>query len=136
MSKYKRIAELYKNPIQEPKTDPKNLHKSMTIPNQAMSLKDVVQRSISGFPVPMQRQEIQLPDDVNQLLQGTRYDVVSDAKFRKMSKIERQRYINNLQGLNQGMKQKLDKAIANKKAQDLELSQTAQMQDATTKVTE
>lgn len=119
MEKFKRQRELFINPI-KPKYVAKDKGKSMTIPGQAMSLKDIVQRSISGFPVPMQREEIYLHPDINQILQGTQYDIVSDAKFRKMSKVERQRYINNIKGLKQGLQQKVDEQIAKKEQVDTE----------------
>lgn len=114
---YKRLSELHKTPI-KPKYNKNDDQPSMTIPNQAMSLKDIVQRSISGFPVPMQREEIILPDNINNILEGNTYDIVSDAKFRKMSKVERQRYIDNIRGLKQGFQEKIDKAIQEKQQAD------------------
>jgi len=121
--KYPRIKNLVENP-QRPKKNPKDKGKDMTIPGQAMSLKDIVQRSISGFPVPMQREEIFLHPDLNQMLTGTKYDIVSDAKFRKMSKVERQRYINNIKGLKQGLQEKIDEQITKKETVDQQQTST------------
>ena len=114
---YPRLRDRFATPIKG-KATKKDIGKTMTIPNQAMSLKDIIQRSISGFPVPMQREEIFLHPDINQMLEGTKYDIVSDAKFRNMSKTERQRYINNIKGLRQGLQQEMDKAIQAKEAAD------------------
>ena len=126
--KFKRQQYLIKNPVMKTSFTKKELGKSMTIPGQSMSLKDIIQRSISGFPVPMQREEMVLHPDLNQVLQGTKHDIVSDAKFRKMSKVERERYVNNIRGLKQQLSEKVDKAIKEKEAVQAELLSNAQQQ--------
>jgi hypothetical protein len=89
---------------------------TITVPGQAMSLKDIIKRSISGFPVPMAREELVLHPDLNQVLQGTSMDIVSDAKFKTMSKVERQQYLNNLGGLKSQLANKVQQAKDQKQA--------------------
>lgn len=93
----------------------------MTIPDEAVTLKDIIQKSNEGFPLPMQREEIELHPDINQVLQGTKYDIPSDAKFMAMSKVQRATLLNNISGLKQSISEKLDKEIAEKKKLDQEL---------------
>lgn len=129
---YKRIEELRKKPIIKTSFTKAEIGESMTIPNQSMSLKEIVERSIRGFPVPMQRQEIRLPDDINNIIQGTDFDIVSDAKFRRMSRVERERYVNNVRGLKQGISEKFDQALKQKE----ELKARLDLQQATQQATQ
>lgn len=96
----------------------------LTVEGEAITLKTVIEQMAKGFPVPMQRQEIKIADDINQMLQGKRWDVPSDIQFKGMSKVERQRVINNLGAVKQGLTEKLNQAIAEKQA--LDAKQTAQ----------
>lgn len=120
---YPKINEFRtKNGIK--KVNKKDIGKQITIPGQAMSLKEIIKRSISGFPVPMQREELQLHPDINQVLQGTNMDIVSDAKFAKMTKTERAMYLNNVRGLKQQLAERLQEAIQQKEAVEASLTST------------
>lgn len=87
---------------------------AITVPGQAVTLKTVIENMAKGFPLPIQRQELVLPDDVNQVLQGTNFDVPSDMKFKQMSKVERAMVLQNISGVKQQLIEKLDKARAEK----------------------
>lgn len=100
----------------------KAIGEKMTQPDQAISLKDLIEQSLNGFPTPMQREEIKLPEDVNQILQGVRYDIPSDAKFARMSKVERARLLNNTMGLKQQLSEKLQAEINRKQQLDAQIS--------------
>lgn len=96
----------------------------ITIPGQAVKLETALEQMAKGFPVPMQRQEVVLHDDINQVLEGKKYDIPSDIKFATMSKVERQRVINNIGGIKQQLSEKLAAQIAAKQQADLKITAT------------
>jgi hypothetical protein len=119
---YPRISKIKESAKKAPKYTKAQIQEMrgemITQPGEAITLQTVIEQMAKGFPVPMARQELQLPDDVNQILQGTNFDVPSDIAFTKMSKTERAQVLANMAGLKQQMAQKLDASIAAKKEAD------------------
>lgn len=96
----------------------KEIGEVKTVPDEAITIKDLIEQGAEGFPTPMQRQLIELPEDVNQILQGTDFDIPSDIAFMKMNKTQRATLVNNIEGLRQGLNEKLTKEIEDKRALD------------------
>lgn len=118
--KYPRLATMRGKT--SPKLTKQQIGEDMTIPGQALSLKDIIKQTLNGFPVPMAREEIQLHPDINQVLEGKKYDIPSDAKYMTMSKVQRQRVLNNIAGVKQKLSEKLQAELVNKQKVEQEIT--------------
>lgn len=92
----------------------KKIGKKITIPGQAMSVKNLFENHVKGWPLPMEQQEVQLPDDINEILED-RFDLPNPERYASLDLIEKRQVMANIQNLQSSLN---DKIAATKKAME------------------
>jgi hypothetical protein len=71
------------------------LGKKMTIPGQAQDIKDLVQAYVSGFPLPLAKDEINLNVDISELTEDM-FDFPDLEQYARLDPVEQFQVKNNL----------------------------------------
>lgn len=81
---------------------------SLTVPGEATPIEQLIALHAQGFPLPLARQEIDLGDGLNDLLED-QYDLPTPEEYQRLDLVERQQVRENLRQLGSTLTASIEK---------------------------